>query len=328
MRSADLADAATEAWDALERSAFGTKWFRFAVRESHDTRTSASVWTLTHVIAAASDIGELGHEVDITRLLRFLERFRADEGYLPTPGSRLRYFDDNAWLALLSLRLAERTGDRTHRRRAERIARFLRRGLHPNGGVRWREAHESRNACSTSPTAEVFLALGTPDDVELATSLSTWLDATLQRDDALVADRIEDRTVEPTAWSYNQGSTIGLRRLLAEATGDASYGEAAIRLARSSLDAFGAERTWTEPPPFLVIWFRELLALDEVADAARARLAAYVARLLAEARDRTTGLFTAGGIGSYDGRSTIDQGAAVQLLALAAGARPLPAGAS
>jgi hypothetical protein len=320
------ATAAREAWDALERSAFGRKWFRFAVREGHDTRTTASLWTLTHVIAAASDLGTIGHDVDMSRLLRLLERFRADVGYLPTPGSRLRYFDDNAWLALLSLRLAERTGDRAHRRRAERVGRFLRHGLHPSGGVRWREAHESRNACSTAPTAEVFLALGAPDDLELAHTLAAWIDATLERDDGLIADRVEDGTVEPTPWSYNQGATIGLRHLLAEATGDTSHREAAIRLARASLDAFGAERTWTEPPPFLAIWFRELFALDDVADDARTRLAKYVDRLIDEARDPTTGLFTAGSIGSYDGRSTIDQAGAVQLLALAAGAPPSPAG--
>ncbi|HSL10537.1 MAG TPA: glycoside hydrolase family 76 protein, partial [Actinomycetota bacterium] len=301
------ADAASDAWGALERAAFGTKWFRFAVREGPDTRTTVSLWTLTHVIAAASDLRELDRGVDLDRLLGLVPRFRADEGYLPTPTSRLRFYDDNAWLGLLSLRLAVRTGDREHRRRAARIVRFLRRGIHPDGGIRWKEGHESRNACSTAPTSELLVALGAPDDLELARTLAAWIDETLLRGDGTIADRIEGTEQEPTAWSYHQGAAIGLHRRLADATGDATHRGRAIRLAHASLDAFGPERSWTEPPPFLVIWFRELLALPDVAAEAGERLRAHCDRMLDEGRDAATGLFTAGGLGSYDGRSTIDQ---------------------
>jgi hypothetical protein len=320
------ARAARDAWISLERAAFGTKWFRFAVREAPDTRTTASLWTLTHVLAAASDLSTLGDDPGLARLLGLLPRFRADEGYLPTPGARLRYYDDNAWLGLLSLRLAVRTGDREHHRRAGRIARFLRGGVHPEGGVRWREGHESRNACSTAPTAELLVALVGSDDLALPKTLAAWADDTLARDDGLIADRIEGATIERTAWSYNQGATIGLHRRLAAATGEPSFRARAVRLAHASLDTFGPERSWTEPQPFLVIWFRELLALSDVADEARERLVAHLDRLLDEGRDPGTGLFTAGGVGTYDGRSTIDQAAVVQLLALAAGAPPSPAG--
>ncbi len=317
---------ARDAWTALERAAFGTKWFRFAVREGPHTRTTASLWTLTHVLAAASDLSTVGHDPGLGRLLGLLPRFRADEAYLPTPGARLRYYDDNAWLALLSLRLARRTGDREHHRRAERIARFLRGGVHPEGGIRWREGHDSRNACSTAPTAELLVALERPDDLALARQLAGWLDHTLTRDDGPIADRIEGATIERTAWSYNQGATIGLHRHLAGATGDPSFRARAVHLAHASLDVFGPERCWTEPQPFMVIWFRELLALPDVADEARERLVAHVDRLLEHGRDAATGLFTAGGLGTYDGRSTIDQAAVVQLLALAAGVPPSPAG--
>jgi hypothetical protein len=324
--TARYTDAAADAWAALEQAAFGTKWFRFAVREGPDTRTTVSLWSLTHVIAAASDLRALDRRVDLDRLLGLLPRFRADEAYLPTPTARLRFYDDNAWLGLLSLRLAARTGDREHRRRAVRIARFLRRGVHPDGGIRWKEGNESRNACSTAPTGELLVALGGPGDVELARTLAAWVDQTLARGDGTIADRIEGTQLEPTAWSYNQGATIGLHRRLADATGDATHRARAIRLAHASLDAFGSERTWTEPPPFLVIWFRELLALADVATETRERLHAHADRMLSEGRDAATGLFTAGGLGSYDGRPTIDQAAIVQLFALAAGVPPSPAG--
>ena len=326
MATEPYARAARDAWTALERATFGTRWFRFAVREGPDTRTTVSLWTLTHVIAAASDLSTQGDDPGLARLLGLLPRFRADEGYLPTPGARLRYYDDNAWLGLLSLRLATRTGDREHHRRAERIARFLRGGVHPDGGIRWREGHESRNACSTAPTAELLVALERPDDLARAHELAAWIDNTLTREDGTIADRIEGATIERTAWSYNQGATIGLHRRLAGATGDPSFRARAVRLAHASLDTFGPERCWTEPQPFLVIWFRELLALADVADEARERLVAHADRLLDEGLDPATRLFTAGGLGSYDGRSTIDQAAAVQLLALAAGAPPSPAG--
>ena len=318
--------AARDAWASLERGTFGTGWFRFAVREGPRTRTTASLWTLTHALAAAGDLSALGEDPGLARLLGLLPRFRADEGYLPTPGARLRYYDDNAWLGLLSLRLAVRTGDREHHRRAERIARFLRGGIHPEGGVRWREGHESRNACSTAPTAELFVALAGSDGPALATTLAAWIDGTLVRDDGLIADRIEGTTIERTAWSYNQGAAIGLHRRLAAATGDPSFRARAVRLAHASLDTFGPERSWTEPQPFLVIWFREVLALPDVADEARHRLVDHVDRLLADGLDAQTGLFTAGGLGTYDGRSTIDQAAVIQLLALAAGAPPSPDG--
>jgi hypothetical protein len=42
----------------------------------------------------------------------------------------------------------------------------------------------------------------------------------------------------------------------------------------------------------------------------------HVDGLIRHAQDDSTGLFTRGGVGSYDGRTTIDQAAAIQLIAL------------
>ena len=315
---------AQDAWSHLEARSIGRRWFRFAVTEGGGSR--ASLWTLVHVMAAANDLAALGHDAGLARLVRLLPRYRAGHAYLASPGERLRYFDDNAWLGLLSLRIADRTGDDSHRRRAARIAEFLRLGEHPEGGIHWREAHESRNACSTAPTGELFLALGAADAVPVAERLVAWIEVALARSDGLIADRIEDGTLEPTVWSYNQGATIGLLRLLAEQADEVGSRTHAERLARASLGHFTPARIWTEPPPFVAIWFRELLALPDVADVARERLLAHVARLHADARDPATGFYTAGDVGSYDGRSTIDQAATVQLFALAAGAPAAPAG--
>jgi hypothetical protein len=104
--------------------------------------------------------------------------------------------------------------------------------------------------------------------------------------------------------------------------------ERARTTAFASLALFDGDRLWREPPPFLAIWFRELLAFGEtpVVDLARDRLDGYLDRVLREARDPGTGLFTAGGVGSFNRRPTIDQAAFVQLFALAAGVPPRPAG--
>ena len=343
MNGLDARQAAVDAWQALERSSMRRRWGRWGrrvVTEGPGERRQASLWSLVHVMAAANDLAALGHDPGLARLLRMLPPYRADEAYLPTPGARLRYLDDNAWLGLLSLRIADRTDEPSHRRRAERVATFLRRHEHPDGGLPWREGHDSRNACSAAPAAELVVALAirpqaassgdrTDDDaVAFGLRQAAWLDDTLRREDGLVADRIERGVIEPTAWSYNQGAACGLHRLLAEAGQGSAHRARAIELAHTSLDVIGAARLWTEPPPFLAIWFRELLALTEVADDARVLLRRHAERLLRDARDPVSGLFTSGGAGSYDGRPTIDQAAVVQLLALAAGAPPMPAGSA
>jgi hypothetical protein len=138
-----------------------------------------------------------------------------------------------------------------------------------------------------------------------------WLDATLRTDEQLYLDRIDGDVIDPTIWSYNQGAAVAVLGLLGRS-------DAAAATATASLRLFTGDRLWREPPPFLAIWFRALLR-DPVArrEAARA-LIAHTDRLLAEALDPATGLFTAGGVGSYDGSTTIDQAATVQMLTMRA----------
>lgn len=316
-----LVRAALDAWRALERASLRWAGPSRVVAERPGARDRASLWTLVHVLAAAVDLAALDHDPGVTRLTRLLRPYRGGPGYLPVPGARLRFYDDNAWLGLVSLRI----GRSSDRRRAARALRFVRTGEHRDGGVRWREAHGDRNACSTAPAGELALALGS--DPAFAARCAAWIGSTLGRRDGLIADRLgPDGAVGPTVWTYNQGSTVGLLRLLGDLEPSATHRTRARDLAFRSLEAFPLERVWSEPPPFLAIWFRELLALPEAAGPTRERLADHARRLLEEARDPTTGLFDRGGVGSYDGRGTIDQAAHVQLLALAAGAPPRPVG--
>jgi hypothetical protein len=136
-----------------------------------------------------------------------------------------------------------------------------------------------------------------------------WLDATLRGPDALYADHIDGGRIDRTVFSYNQGASVAALRMLGRT-------ERADATARSSLALFQGERLWQEPPPFLAIWFRALLALPAARPEVSRLMASYVERLLREALDPGSGLFTRGGVGSYDRTTTIDQAAIVQILAM------------
>jgi predicted alpha-1,6-mannanase (GH76 family) len=297
----------TAAWQGLERACFRSSRGRLVVVEDPGRRTKATLWTLAHVLWAACDAEELGLDVPVKELAGLIDRHRRGEGFAATPRGT-RYFDDNAWLGLVSLRLAEVTGDQAHRERASALVRFVRTGEDPAGGVRWVEGKTTRNTCSTAPGAWLACGAGGPDDRPFAERAMQWLIDVLRRPDGLFADHIDGETIESTVWSYNQGPAVAALRSLGRV-------EDADITAAAAAETFGADRIWREPPPFLAIWFRSMIEDPRVGARVRTSLRHHVQRMLREARDEA-GLFTGGGIGSYDGRGTIDQSAAVQLLAI------------
>lgn len=303
------APAAVEAWEALAHDAFVARGARVRVLDG-PRGDVAPTWPLAHVLWAAAEVTRLGADVPVRGLVAGLERFRRGEAYAATVGGK-RFYDDNAWVGLASLGLGL-DADPAALGRATRLARFVRRGETPGGGVRWAERSPSRNACSTAPAAwlalEVAARTGSRDTepVEFADRVMTWLGDTLMRTDGLVADRITSRgKVVDRPWSYNQGATIAaLRRL----------GRPTQPLSSAALRRFHGERLWREPPAFGAILFRALL--EEPNPEVLGVLDPYLERLLEAGKEASTGWFTAGGVGSYDGHATIDQAAVVQLLAL------------
>jgi len=207
------------------------------------------------------------------------------------------------------MRLADVTGDTAWQGRASELARFTERGEHPDGGVRWAEGSDSRNACSTASSAWLLMLSGVEDAPAIAGRWMDWLDDTLLGTDGLYADRIEGERVFPEHWTYNQGAAIGARRLLGRPTD---------RLRDATLERWPPDRLWREPPAFAAIAYR---ALQREPD--RARVDAiwdpYLERLVTTASDPDTGWYVRGGVGSYDGRPTIDQAAIVEMLALRSG---------
>ena len=265
-------------------------------------RRQAALWGLVHVLWAATDLRELGFEVPLADLVELMKAFRRGAGFAAKPRTRRRYFDDNAWLGLVALALPEAE-------LARELLAFVQTGEDPSGGILWVEGGTPRNTCSTASAAWLACCLG---DDAFARRAMEWLNATLRGPDGLYADHIDGARVDRRIFSYNQGASIAALRMLGRI-------EQADATARSSLALFQGERLWQEPPPFVAIWFRALLGLPAIRSEASSLMAAYVERLLREALDPGTGLFTRAGLGSYDRTVTIDQAAIVQILAMRRG---------
>ena len=322
----DPSTRAFEAWQSLSTACLRIgDGGSLAVRERPGRRTLAPVWPVSQVLAAAVDLAELTGDDDVVhRLVAGLRAYAAGDGYAPTPGARRRYYDDNAWIGLCFAQLHLQTGEAMWLREARTIFRFVRDGQDADGGVRWVEGRRARHTCSAAPAAQLALRLhlagGGDDELAFAERTIGWLDRTLRVGAGLYADHVDGRgRVDPTIWTYNLGSAVGAHLLLHRATGDAEALSRARATATASLRRFGADRTWKHPPAFNAVWLRNMLALDAVAPVKGLgeTLDGYLERAWRDARD-DAGLFTVGGIGSYDGTPAIDSAGLVQLLGLRA----------
>lgn len=330
------AGQAAAAWEPILRDASRRQGDKTVVRKGPwPFARRATLWPLSQVVQAAVylvavgllDIGELH------RLLRGVEDHRHGDAYDVSPGDGERYYDDNAWLALALLDAAE-VGVAGGVELARRLLGFLREGER-DGGIYWVERpRQARHTCSTGPAAEIGFRLAAadtqgPEDTaradaerEFAEAAMAFLARELRGPGGLYADHVkDDGAVEPTIWSYNQGTPVGAGVLWHRLTGDREPLDMARETASAAVAYFGEEdRLWQQPPAFNAIFLRNLLLLDEAAgfpDAA-SLLDRYLDRAWSDARDPATGWFTRGGIGRYDRGGSIDQAAFVQLYALAA----------
>jgi hypothetical protein len=316
-------ERATQAWASLRSTCLRRDGDSLVVLDGPSGEL-APVWPVSQVLAASLDLSMLTGEFDdVHALVRGLRRYERGAGYVPRPRRRRRYYDDNAWIGLCFAQLHLQTREERWFRRARRVFSFVREGADETGGIRWVEGRRSRNTCSTAPAAQLALRLrmggAGPATTAFATTALTWLDTTLQSPGGLYADRIDRQGVDHTLFTYNQGSALGAHALLGRLSGDEAPLRAAERTAAESLRRFGPDRLWRHAPVFNAIWFRNLVALDAVRPlpGVRERLDGYLDRAWVAGRD-DAGLFTAGGIGSYDRTPTIDSAGVVQALALRA----------
>jgi rhamnogalacturonyl hydrolase YesR len=266
-------------------------------------------------------------------MFKDLEAYRDGDGYSGGIGfTRQRYYDDNEWIGLASLQAYGATKDERYLKLAEHTFTFVAEGESPQGGMFWYEQDKAgRHTCSTAPAGEfamrLFEATGGTNTtlLDFATRQAEWLADNLRGPSGLYGDNINNAgKVDPTIYSYNQGTALGLDVLLYRTTGDRRYLDRAKQTAHAAMDLFQGERLWKEAPVFNAVFMRNLLALHAVDPDPTyvTYIDGYLDRLWTEARDPDTGLFSKGGVGTYQGHgeSVIDQGGVAQLFA----ARALP----
>ncbi len=260
-------------------------------------------------------------------LFREFESYRVGDGFTGGAGDAKRFYDDNAWIGLAAMQAYTATGEAKYLQHAERTFRMVRTGQHPDGGLYWLEQDRvGRHTCSVAPAAQLAMQLhaatGEERYLRFATEQAAWLNDRLRLDSGLYADNLNDNgSLDPTPFSYNQGTPIGLDVQLYRATGDRAYLDRARATADAALEHYGTEdRLWKQAPVFNAIFFRNLLALHATSpDPKYVRAVdAYLERAWTDARNPETGLFSEGGIGFYGEHagSVIDQGALSQLYAI------------
>ena len=160
---------------------------------------------------------------------------------------------------------------------AEAIMRFEIEGWQASpelvcpGGLPFSNSIENteRNTVTTAPAAELALQLfritHNYEYLAFAEQAYEWVRRCLITPSGLYADHINRRgVVEPTLWSYNQGSMIGAGALLYQVTGRPAYLYQARQTAAAALSYFTMERLDSEIPFFPAVFFRNLMYLDSI----------------------------------------------------------------
>lgn len=290
----------------------------------------AEAWPLGQVLHGRIAIAmQTGDWERVDRMFAEFESYRRGDGFDGGAGHHKRFYDDNAWIGLAAMQAFTATGEDKYLRHAERTFRMVRTGEHPDGGLYWLEQQrDGRNTCAIAPAAQLamqlYTATGEHRYLRFASEQARWLNDNLRLDSGLYADNLhDDGNLDPTTFSYNQGTPLGLDVQLFRATGDQRFLDRARQTADAALEHYGSkDRLWKQPPSFNVIFFRNLLALHAAAPDPKylATVDAYLERVWTEARNPETGLFDQGGIGYYGSEpgTVLDQGALSQLFAIRA----------
>jgi len=296
-------------------------------------------------------------DAGIAEQLQTLERYWDVSGGVPAYSSDVlgtwlggnRYYDDNAWVGLALVQLERMRPGGGHLDRATELFRFAQAGWDGRsnvpypGGVFWVEQgvgvgarNHDRNTVSNAPNAALGLHLeeltgfqtGVAESIR-PEDMYEWVNAALDvsRDGdcpatGLFWDKLRgDGTLDPTFWSYNQGSMIGVNVLLARRGGPAQAGylARAEAIARKALRHFGDSGYQSQPPAFNAIFFRNLLLLhaasadDRLCTQIVEAMRTYADRAWHEHRTRSDCFRFPG-----HGATLLDQSAMVQMLALLA----------
>ncbi|HEY5194879.1 MAG TPA: glycoside hydrolase family 76 protein [Solirubrobacteraceae bacterium] len=247
-------------------------------------------------------------------------------GEVVPPGGA-SYYDDNEWVGIELARLYKLHHEPAALEKAEQIMAFVMAGWQSNpklacpGGVPFSDApsNTDRNTVTDGPAAELGVQLykitGDATYLQFAQMAYEWVRACLRAPNELYYDHIRlHGVIDPTEWSYNQGSMIGAGVLLYQATGNSGYLYEARQTAKAALAYFTIPRLLGENPFFVSVYFRNLMYLDSVTrDPPGPKLAqTYVDSVWVHQR-LSDNLFA---FGSPPSTQLLDQAAVVQIYAL------------
>jgi hypothetical protein len=195
----------------------------------------------------------------------------------PTGPGGAKYYDDNDWVGIELVRVYKLTANASALASAEQIMAFEMAGwssapeLPCPGGIPFSNTAENtdRNTVTNAPTAELAVQLyritGNAAYLQFAEMAYEWVRRCLAQPSGMYADHITQHgVIDPTVWSYNQGTMIGAGILLYQATGNSAFLYQARQTARAALAYFTPERLGSEIPFFPSVYFRNLLYLDSV----------------------------------------------------------------
>jgi predicted alpha-1,6-mannanase (GH76 family) len=144
-----------------------------------------------------------------------------------------------------------------------------------------------------------------------------WVRGCLLSSDGLYGDNVTDSGIDPTEWTYNQGTMIGAGVMLYQATGNRAYLQEALATGHAALHTFDAAELATQGDGFNAIYIRNLLLLGGASgDQAFASFARWYANdAWVNVRDPSTNLYLSGPGGDTN---LLDQAAMTQVNALLA----------
>jgi hypothetical protein len=247
-------------------------------------------------------------------------------GEVVPPGGA-SYYDDNEWVGIELVRLYRLRHEAALLEKAEQIMAFVMAGWSSSpklacpGGIPFSDSpsNTDRNTITNGPAAELGAQLyrltGNGAYLQFALNAYEWVRSCLLQPSGLYADHIRPHgVIDPTLWSYTQGSMIGAGVLLYQATGNGAFLYQARQVAKAALSYFTLGLLLSENPFFPAVYLRNLMYLDAVThDPPGARLAqSYVDSLWVHQR-LTSGLFV---FGSPPSSQLLTQAAVVQVYAL------------
>lgn len=246
------------------------------------------------------------------------------------PPAGASYYDDNEWVGIELMRIYELHREAALLERAEQIVQFVMSGWQTNpklacvGGIPFSNspANTDRNTVTDGPAAELsvqlYRATGDAAYLQFAEMAYEWVRRCLLQPNQLYADHIRQHgAIDPTVWSYNQGSMIGAGTLLYQATHDGAFLYQARQTAKAALGYFTMQRLLSENPFFVSVYLRNQMYLDSVThDPPGAHLAQAYINYVWVNRRLSNGLFVWAAPPSPPSSQLLVQAAAVQVYAL------------